>query len=93
MTEPKKQKKREDLTPTISPDFFEIIKLYRRQGDIELLTNETGLSRPTIDRALNFGFVYDEMLDRALINLYTRRAKEYREAVRNVIEINENIKA
>lgn len=92
MTEVKKPKKRADLKPTISPEFFEIIKLYRRQGDIELLVNTTGLSRPTIDRALNFGFVYDEMLDRALIELYTRRANEYRDAVRNIIEINQTIK-
>lgn len=80
-------KQRKDLTPTIDPACFEIIKLYRRQGDIEILTKTTGLSRPTIDRALNFGYVYDEMLDRALVDLYTKRAEDYKTAVDNIINI------
>lgn len=83
-------KQRKELTPTIDPAFFEIIKLYRRQGDIEVLSKSTGLSRPTIDRALNFGYVYDEMLDRALVELYTKRAEDYRSAVDNIIKIQNN---
>ena len=39
---------------TISEALFETIKMLRRYEDVQKLSDKTGLSRPVIDKALNF---------------------------------------
>ena len=42
---------------TISQELFDAWQILRRSGDPELLCKELNLSRPVIDRALNYGHI------------------------------------
>lgn len=70
---------------TIEPALFKTITLLRRHDDAALLTEQTGFSRPTIDNALNYGHIRDVTLDRAVIEFYTKRSTEQKQAALDII--------
>lgn len=83
--ENKKTKKTFELT--IDAALFELIKILRRYEDIQKLVEKTGLSRPVIDKALNFGHIRQASLETAIIEFYENRAKEQADAVDRIINI------
>ena len=72
---------------TISPALFETIKMLRRYEDVQKLVDKTGLSRPVIDKALNFGHIRQASLETAIIEFYEIRATEQDDAVVRIINI------
>lgn len=83
--EKKKMKKTFELT--IDATLFELIKILRRYEDIQKLVEKTGLSRPVIDKALNFGHIRQASLETAIIEFYENRAKDQADAVERIINI------
>ena len=77
--------KKKVYEPTIIPELFDTIKLLRRSDDARIIQENTGLSRPTIDKALNFGFIRDATLEKVIIEFYENRAKEQKEAVKRIL--------
>lgn len=75
-----------ELKCNIDPDLFQLIQVMRRTGDVETLCAATGMSRPTITKALKYGHVKDAALDKALITLYKQRAQEQRDAVKEIVK-------
>jgi hypothetical protein len=80
-----KQKKEFDCT--IDRVLFMTFKMLRRYDDAALLTEQMGFSRPTIDKALNYGHVRDITLEKALIEFYKNRATEQKAATKEIINI------
>lgn len=72
---------------TISEALFETIKMLRRYEDVQKLSDKTGLSRPVIDKALNFGHIRQSSLETSIIEFYEARAKEQYDAVLRIINI------
>ena len=72
---------------TISEALFETIKMLRRYEDVQKLVDKTGLSRPVIDKALNFGHIRQASLETAIIEFYEIRATEQDDAVVRIINL------
>lgn len=72
---------------TIDEALFELIKLLRRYEDVQKLSEITGLSRPVIDKALNFGHIRQTSLETAIIEFYENRALEHSKAVKRIINL------
>lgn len=72
---------------TISEALFETIKMLRRYEDVQKLSDKTGLSRPVIDKALNFGHIRQSSLETAIIEFYENRAAEHSKAVKRIINL------
>lgn len=70
---------------TIDPQLFETIKLLRRFTDAKEVTEQTGFSRPTVDKALNFGHIRDASLEAFIIEFYKQRAAYQAKAVRDIL--------
>lgn len=70
---------------TISGELFETIKLLRRLTDAKEIAEKTGFSRPTVDKALNYGHIRDVTLERAIIEYYKERSAEQAQAVREIL--------
>lgn len=58
---------------TINPILFDTIKMLRRVQDAKNLTDSTGFSRPTVDKALNYGHIRDSTLEKAIVEYYKAR--------------------
>lgn len=58
---------------TINPILFETIKMLRRVQDAKVITDSTGFSRPTVDKALNYGHIRDATLEKAIVDFYKTR--------------------
>ena len=71
---------------TIDEALFETIKMLRRIQDAKLLQAQTGFSRPTIDKALNFGHIRDLTLETAIINFYNERAKRQKQDAKKILQ-------
>ena len=80
-----KQTKKE-FERTIDESLFETIKMQRRIQDAAELTETTGFSRPTIDKALNFGHIRDNNLETAIVDFYTKRASQQRAAAETILK-------
>lgn len=65
------------LEPTISNVLFEQIKFLRRTTDAGELVALTGSSRPVVDNALNYGYILDASLEKAIISFYIARAEQH----------------
>ena len=83
----KKETIKKTFERTISPALFETIKMLRRYEDVQKLVDKTGLSRPVIDKALNFGHIRQASLETAIIEFYEIRATEQDDAVVRIINI------
>lgn len=70
---------------TISGELFETIKLLRRLTDAKEIAEKTGFSRPTVDKALNYGHIRDVTLEQAIIEYYKERSAEQAQAVREIL--------
>ena len=66
-------KKTKTYECTINPILFETIKMLRRVQDAKVITEETGFSRPTVDKALNYGHIRDATLEKAIVDYYQAR--------------------
>lgn len=75
------------LECTIDKALFKTFKMLRRYEDAAILTEQTGFSRPTIDKALNYGHVRDITLEKALIEFYKNRATEQKAAAKEIINL------
>lgn len=78
--------KKKVYEPTIIPELFDTIKLLRRSDDAKLLQEQTGFSRPTIDKALNFGHIRDLTLETAIVNFYNERAKRQKQEAKKILQ-------
>jgi hypothetical protein len=58
---------------TISDELFQMWKDCRTRGDVNKITEETKLSRPVIERALNSGFVVKEGLADTITYYFAKR--------------------
>ena len=83
----KKETIKKTFERTISEPLFETIKMLRRYEDVQKLVYKTGLSRPVIDKALNYGHIRQVSLETAIIEFYEIRAKEQDDAVLRIINI------
>lgn len=79
-------KKSKEFERTIDAGLFEVIKMQRRIQDAGELTEMTGFSRPTIDKALNYGHIRDKNLETAIVTYYETRATEQQEAAQNILK-------
>lgn len=82
-----KPKEKKVFERTISLALFETIKMLRRYEDVQKLIDLTGLSRPVVDKALNFGHIRQASLETAIIEFYETRANEQDDAVHRIINI------
>ena len=83
----KKEPIKKTFERTISLALFETIKMLRRYEDVQKLVDKTGLSRPVIDKALNFGHIRQASLETAIIEFYETRATEQDDTVVRIINI------
>ena len=83
----KKEATKKTFERTIDEALFELIKLLRRYEDVQKLSELTGLSRPVIDKALNFGHIRQSSLETAIIEFYENRAAEHSKAVKRIINL------
>lgn len=75
-------KKTKTYECTINPTLFETLKMLRRVQDAKNLTDSTGFSRPTVDKALNYGHIRDAVLEKAIVDYYkTREDWQEQEAI------------
>ena len=81
------EKQKKEFDCTIDRVLFMTFKMLRRYDDAALLTEQMGFSRPTIDKALNYGHVRDITLEKALIEFYKNRATEQKAATKEIINI------
>lgn len=66
---------------TISADLHEAWKTLRRPGDVALIMEETGMSRPVVDRALNSGYVsLPDLIDKINSFFQSRLERENKKA-------------
>lgn len=79
-------KQRKTFERTIDEALFETIKVLRRVQDAGEITEMTGLSRPTIDKALNFGHIRDLALEKAIIEYYSKRAADQKSAAIEILK-------
>lgn len=80
-------KQKKEFECTIDAALFKTFKMLRRYEDAAMLTEQTGFSRPTIDKALNYGHVRDITLEKALIEFYKNRATEQKAAAKEIINL------
>ena len=86
------KKEKKEFERTIDESLFDTIKMLRRIQDASELTETTGFSRPTIDKALNFGHIRDSNLETAIVEFYTKRASRQREDAERILKILTNKK-
>lgn len=72
---------------TITEALFKTIKMLWRYFDATQLAEQTGFSRPTIDKALNFGHIRDVTLEKAIVEFYKKRAEEQTEQTKEIINL------
>ena len=86
------KKEKKEFERTIDDSLFDTIKMLRRIQDASELTETTGFSRPTIDKALNFGHIRDSNLETAIVEFYTKRASRQRDDAERILKILTNKK-
>ena len=86
------KKEKKEFERTIDESLFDTIKMLRRIQDASELTETTGFSRPTIDKALNFGNIRDSNLETAIVEFYNKRASRQREEAERILKILTNKK-
>lgn len=75
------------LGRTISEEFFQTIQMLRRAEDAAKIVRETGLSRVTVDKALNTGYVRDRSLENYLFDYYTKIAEYQNKRLNNILKL------
>lgn len=69
----------------IAPELFETWKLFRQNGDVNLMVNEFKVSRPVIDNALLRGYVIKEGLIDKINKFFERRIKDQQQAAKRLL--------
>lgn len=83
-------KEAEKFECTIDPELLEAWGKLRRYGDTGILMDKFNLSRPVIDRAINFGYVKKQSLaDRITKFFNDRLAREKRSGTKIIKEVTE----
>lgn len=83
----KQNKKSKNLSCTIDPDLFQAWTNFRRIGDsMEIKkASKKGFSRPTIDNALNYGYVLQPGLSEEITDFFTERLNREKERGNDII--------
>lgn len=83
----KQTKEKKVYERTITEALFKTIQLLWRYFDAALLAEQTGFSRPTVDKALNYGHIRDVTLEKAIVEFYKKRAEEQDGQAKEIINI------